>query len=48
MKVDMGGSNALYRYYPAGNSQTKWNVSDQQVVDDLKTNGIKPILHSKL
>lgn len=37
MKVDMGGSNALYRYYPAGNSQTKWNVSDQQVVDDLKT-----------
>lgn len=37
MKVDMGGSNALYRYYPAGNSRTKWNVSDQQVVDDLKT-----------
>lgn len=37
MDVDMGGSNALYRYYPAGNSQTKWNVSDQQVVDDLKT-----------
>lgn len=37
MEVDMGGSNALYRYYPAGNSQTKWNVSDQQVVDDLKT-----------
>lgn len=37
MKVDMGGSNSLYRYYPTGNSQTKWNVSDQQVVDDLKT-----------
>lgn len=37
MNVDMGGSNSLYRYYPAGNSQTKWNVSDQQVVDDLKT-----------
>lgn len=37
MEVDMGGSNALYRYYPTGNSQTKWNVSDQQVVDDLKT-----------
>ena len=37
MKVDMGGSNALYRYYPTGNSQTKWNVSDQQVVNDLKT-----------
>lgn len=37
MEVDMGGSNALYRYYPAGNSQTKWNVSDQQVVNDLKT-----------
>lgn len=37
MEVDMGGSNVLYRYYPAGNSQTKWNISDQQVVDDLKT-----------
>ena len=37
MKVDMGSSNSLYRYYPIGNSQTKWNVSDQQVVDDLKT-----------
>lgn len=37
IEVDMGGSNALYRYCPAGNSQTKWNVSDQQVVDDLKT-----------
>lgn len=36
MEVDMGGSNAMYRYY-AGNSQTKWNVSDQQIVDDLKT-----------
>lgn len=33
----MGGSNSLYRYYPIGNSQTKWNVSDQQVVYDLKT-----------
>lgn len=37
MKVFIGGSNALYRYYPAGKSETKWNVSDQQVVDDLKT-----------
>lgn len=37
IEVDMGGSNSLYRYYPIGNSQTKWNVSDQQVVDDLKT-----------
>lgn len=37
MEVDMGGSNSLYRYYPIGNSQTKWNVSDQQVIDDLKT-----------
>lgn len=36
MKVNMGGSNALYRY-SAGNSQTKWDVSDQEVVDDLKT-----------
>lgn len=37
MEVDMGSSNSLYRYYPIGNSQTKWNVSDQQVVNDLKT-----------
>lgn len=37
MEFNIGGSNALYRYYPTGNSQTKWNVSDQQVVDDLKT-----------
>lgn len=37
MEVNMDGSNVLYRYYPAGNSQTKWNVSDQQVVNDLKT-----------
>lgn len=33
----MGGSNSLYRYYPMGNSKTKWNVSDEQVVNDLKT-----------
>ena len=33
----MDGSNALYRYYPAGNSKTKWSASDQQVVYDLKT-----------
>ena len=33
----MGGSNSLHPYYPIGNSQTKWNVSDQQVVDDLNT-----------
>ena len=37
MKVDMDVSNSLYHYYPKANSQTKWNVSDQQVVDDLKT-----------
>lgn len=37
MKVYMGRSNNLYRYYPTRNSQTKWNVSDQQVVDDLTT-----------
>lgn len=37
MNVNTSGSNSLYRYYPMGNSQTKWNVSDQQVVDDLKT-----------
>lgn len=38
MKVDMGGSNALYRYHPVSISQTKWNVSDRQLVDDLKSN----------
>lgn len=37
MEIDMGGSTARYHYYPAGNSQTKWNVSDQQFVNDLKT-----------
>lgn len=37
MDVDMGGSNGIYRYYPMGNSQTKWDVSDQQVIDDLTT-----------
>ena len=37
MEVNMSSSNSLYRYYPIGNSQTKWNVSDQQVVDDLTT-----------
>lgn len=37
MVVYMSGSNRIYRYYPMSNSQTKWNVSDQQVVDDLTT-----------
>ena len=37
MEVDMADLNTLYRYYPKGNSKTKWNVSDQQVVNDLKT-----------
>lgn len=34
----MDGSNNLYPYCPIGNPQIKWNASDQQVVDDLKTN----------
>lgn len=35
MEVDIGGSNTLYRYYPAGNSQTKWNVPDDAIITDL-------------
>lgn len=34
-KVDMGGSNQLYRLTPCGNSQTKWNISDGAIITDL-------------
>lgn len=37
MEVNMSRPSRIYRYYPVNNSQTKWDVSDQQVVDDLTT-----------
>lgn len=33
--VDMGGSNQLYRLTPVGNSQLKWNISDNAIITDL-------------
>lgn len=39
MDVDMGGSNDLYVYRCAGNSQTKWTAIDSVVVNDLKNVG---------
>lgn len=33
--VDMGGSNQLYRLTPVGNSQLKWNISDDSIITDL-------------
>lgn len=34
-EVDMGGSNQLYRITPVGNSQLKWNISDDAIITDL-------------
>lgn len=34
-EVDMGGSNQLYRLTPRGNSQTKWDISDDAIITDL-------------
>lgn len=34
-EVDMGGSNQLYRLTPVGNSQAKWNISDDAIITDL-------------
>lgn len=34
-EVDMGGSNQLYRIIPVGNSQLKWNSSDDTITIDL-------------
>lgn len=39
MDVDMGGSNDLYVYRCAGNSQTKWTAIDSVVVNDLENVG---------
>lgn len=35
-EVDMGGSNQLYRVTPVGNSQLKWNISDDAIITDLR------------
>ncbi len=35
-EVDMGGSNQLYRIIPVGNSQLKWNISDNAIITDLR------------
>lgn len=34
-EVDMGGSNQLYRLTPVGNSQLKWDISDDAIITDL-------------
>lgn len=39
MDVDMGGSNDLYVYRCTGNSQTRWNATDEVIVTDLKNVG---------
>lgn len=36
MDVDMGGSNDLYVYCCTGNSQTRWNTTDEVIITDLK------------
>lgn len=37
-RVNMGGSNQLYRLTPVGNSQLKWNISDGTIITDLINN----------
>lgn len=39
MAVDMGGSNDLYVYRCTGNSQTRWNTTDEVIITDLKNAG---------
>lgn len=39
MDVDMGGSNDLYVYRCTGNSQTRWNATDEVITTDLKDAG---------
>lgn len=34
-EVNMGGSNQLYRIIPVGNSQLRWDVSDDFIINDL-------------
>lgn len=39
MDVDMGGSNDLYVYRCTGNSQTRWNTTDEIITTDLENVG---------
>ena len=39
MDVDLGGSNDLYVYRCTGNSQTRWNTTDEVIITDLKNVG---------
>lgn len=39
MDVDMGGSNDLYVYRCTGNSQTRWDTTDEVITTDLKNVG---------
>lgn len=39
MDGDMGGSNDLYVYRCTGNSQTRWNTTDEVITTDLKDAG---------
>lgn len=39
MDVDMGGSNDLYVYRCTGNSQTRWDTTDEVIATDLKNAG---------
>lgn len=39
MDVDMGGSNDLYVYRCTGNSQTRWNTTDEVITTDLENVG---------
>lgn len=39
MDVDMGGSNDLYVYRCTGNSQTRWNTTDEVIITDLENVG---------
>lgn len=39
MDVDMGGSNDLYVYRCIGNSQTRWDTTDEVITTDLENVG---------
>lgn len=39
MDVDMGGSNDLYVYRCVGNSQTRWDTTDEVIITDLENVG---------
>lgn len=39
MHIDLGGSNDVYVYRCTGNSQTRWNTTDEVIITDLKNVG---------